>query len=169
MTLRLREATVADAPLLRRWDEEPHVIAGKGTEDWRWESELAREAPEREPLIAELSGRPMGFMQVLNPSLDPTRYFGDGVPSGVRALDIWVGEPDLIGQGLGTQIMKLALERCFAHPEVTQVWVDPLADNLRAHRFYRRLGFELIEHQQIGEDACALHALTRARWDTRST
>ena len=33
--LTLRPATLADAPLLRRWDEEPHIVASDPNDDWQ--------------------------------------------------------------------------------------------------------------------------------------
>lgn len=42
MTVRFRAARPDDIALMRRWDAAPHIVAAKGTEDWEWESELAR-------------------------------------------------------------------------------------------------------------------------------
>ena len=33
-------------------------------------------------------------------------------------------------------MMRLALEHCFADARVTAIIIDPLASNVRAHRFY---------------------------------
>jgi aminoglycoside 6'-N-acetyltransferase len=49
----LQPATPADAPLLRRWDGEPHVIASDPHDDWQWETELGIVHDWREPLVAE--------------------------------------------------------------------------------------------------------------------
>jgi aminoglycoside 6'-N-acetyltransferase len=57
----LRPAVLADVTLLRHWDQLPHIIASKGTEDWAWLKELER-VPNREQLIAEVEGRPIGFL-----------------------------------------------------------------------------------------------------------
>jgi aminoglycoside 6'-N-acetyltransferase len=162
----LRPATRQDAPLLRRWDEQPHVIASDPNDDWQWESELAEIADWREPLIAEVDGRPIGFLDVIDPAREPSRYWGD-VPPGLRAIDIWIGEPDALGRGYGTEMMRQALARCFAAPEVTAVMIDPLAGNARAIRFYQRLGFVPVGRRQFGADDCLVHRLTRADWEAR--
>ena len=91
MDVRLRPATVADVALLRHWDEQPHVLASDPNDDWQWEVELARSPAWREQLIAELSGAPVGFVQI----------------------------------------------------------IDPLATNVRARRFYERLGFRAIEDRGV--------------------
>jgi aminoglycoside 6'-N-acetyltransferase len=161
--LKLRKATAADVALLRRWDEEPHVEAASPNDDWQWETELGREADWREQLIAEVDGRPIGYLEILDPARDPERYWGDA-PSGVRAIDIWIGEADHLGRGYGTTMMALALERCFADPLVTAVLVDPLASNAGALRFYERLGFTAIGPRRFGLDDCLVYRLDRAVW-----
>ncbi|NEQ54664.1 MAG: GNAT family N-acetyltransferase, partial [Leptolyngbya sp. SIO3F4] len=69
-----------------------------------------------------------------------------------------------LGKGYGTQMMHLALARCFAEPDVTDVLIDPLVSNTRAHRFYERLGFRQIERRQFGDDDCFVYRLTREEW-----
>jgi RimJ/RimL family protein N-acetyltransferase len=55
----------------------------------------------------------------------------------MRAIDIWIGEESDLGRGYGTEMMRLALDRCFADQAVKAVLLDPLTRNTRAHRFYR--------------------------------
>jgi aminoglycoside 6'-N-acetyltransferase len=165
--VRLRPATPADAPLLRRWDRQPHVIAAGVDEDWRWEAELPRSPDWRELLIAELDGRPIGFLQVIDPAREETRYWGD-VPAGLRAIDVWIGEEAALGQGHGSEMMRLALGRCFADPSVTAVLIDPLARNTRAHRFYERLGFRFVEERRFGDDECRVYRLERRDFERRA-
>lgn len=90
-------------------------------------------------------------------------YYGE-VPNNLRAIDIWIGEASDLGRGYGTQMMQLALQRCFAPPEVTAVLIDPLASNVRAHRFYERMGFRFVERRLFGEDDCFVYRLERADW-----
>jgi aminoglycoside 6'-N-acetyltransferase len=156
----LRPATRADLKVLQHWDEQPHVVASDPNDDWNWESELDRRPEWREQLIAELDGRPIGFVQIIDPALEDSHYWGE-VPSALRAIDIWIGEADDLGKGFGTQIMQQALARCFAVPEVTAVLIDPRADNERAHRFYERLGFRFVERRWFGADDCFVYRLDR--------
>ncbi|WP_308737902.1 GNAT family N-acetyltransferase [Nostoc sp. 'Peltigera membranacea cyanobiont' N6] len=90
-------------------------------------------------MIAQINGRPIGFVQIIDPAREESRYWGDVAPD-LRAIDIWIGEETDLGKGYGTKMMQLALNRCFADPRVTTVLIDPLASNTRAHRFYERLG-----------------------------
>jgi aminoglycoside 6'-N-acetyltransferase len=58
-------------------------------------------------------------------------------------------------------MMRLALARCFADPKATAVLIDLLASNIRAQRFYQRLGSTLLEHRHFGDD-CSVFRLDRA-------
>jgi aminoglycoside 6'-N-acetyltransferase len=159
--LHLRPATIDDLDLLRRWDEEPHVVEADPNDDWGWEVELARDPEWREQLIAEIDGRSIGFIQIIDPALEDSHYWGEIEPN-LRAIDIWIGAEADLGKGYGTQMMKLAIERCFANPLVTAILIDPLASNTRAHRFYERLGFRFVEPRRFGEDDCFVYRLNRS-------
>jgi aminoglycoside 6'-N-acetyltransferase len=161
--VRLRPATLDDLALLRRWDEQPHVIESDPDSDWEWETELGRTPDWREQLVAEVDGVPIGFVQIIDPAREDSHYWGDA-PANLRAIDIWIGEPSWLGMGYGTTMMRLALARCFADPAVTGVLIDPLAGNTRAHRFYERLGFKFVEHRRFGSDECRVYRLDRADW-----
>lgn len=159
----LRKATPADVKLLEHWDEQPHVWESDPNDDWAWSAELVKEPAWREMLIAELDGRPIGFIQIIDPKLEESHYWGD-VPDNLRAIDIWIGEHDDLGRGYGTVMMQLALERCFDNDHVTSVIIDPLESNTRARRFYERLGFRFVEHRRFGDDHCAVYEITREEW-----
>jgi aminoglycoside 6'-N-acetyltransferase len=45
--------------------------------------------------------------------------------------------------------------------------IDPLASNVRAIRFYERLGFKPVERRRFGEDDCLVMRLERPRADSR--
>lgn len=159
----LRSATSADLELLQYWDEQPHVIASDPNDDWGWEVELDRNPDWREQLIAEIDGHPIGFVQIIDPAREESHYWGN-VPAGLRAIDIWIGEERNLGKGYGTEMMRLAITRCFADASVTGILVDPLASNTRAQQFYKRLGFQLIEHRRFGQDDCCVYRLDRTNW-----
>ena len=144
----LRSAAPADLKLLKYWQTQPHVTAAVGNDDWKWESELSRNPPWREQLIAEVGGRPIGFVQIIDPAAEETQYWGC-IDEGHRAIDIWIGEKADLERGYGTQMMKLAIERSFADPAVKAILVDPRECNERAHRFYSRLGFEYVVNRTL--------------------
>jgi aminoglycoside 6'-N-acetyltransferase len=170
--IRLRPATLADAPTLKAWDKEPHVIsattddpdADTAFEGIVWEDELATQSDIQRYYIAERHGRPIGAMQIIDPHLEPTHYWGDVAPN-LRAIDIWIGEANALGRGYGNEMMRQAFDICFADPNVTAVIIDPLASNTRAHKFYQRLGFVPVGRRTFNhEDDCLIHELTREAW-----
>lgn len=131
-----------------------------------WEKEL-RHFPEwREQLVAELDGRAIGFVQIIDPAEEETHYWGEA-PANLRAIDIWIGEATDLGKGYGTTMMEMACARCFAEPMVSAVLIDPLAANVRAIRFYERFGFRFVEDRRFGESDCKVYQLTRADWMSR--
>ena len=165
----LRPANPSDLAVLRYWDTKPHVMAAGGNGDIiDWKSELRRTFDWREYLIAEVDSRPIGMVQIIDPAKEETHYWGE-VEANLRAIDIWIGEESDLGRGFGTEMMGLALARCFAVEAVKAVLIDPLASNRRAHRFYERLGFGLVERRTFGTDACLVYRLDRMGWRSRGT
>jgi aminoglycoside 6'-N-acetyltransferase len=137
--IRLRLAVPADVALLRTWDRNAHVVAATG-------------------------GRPVGVMQIIDPALEETHYWGDIEPN-LRAIDIWIGEGSDLGRGYGTEMMHQSLVRCFADAAVAAVLIDPLTANTRAHRFYERLGFVAVGRRFFGPDDCLVYRLDRDAWE----
>jgi aminoglycoside 6'-N-acetyltransferase len=165
--MELRKATMADAAILTYWDAKPHVVAATGADDVEnWSDALSTDPEWRDTLIAELSGRPIGVIQVIDPLKEVTHYWGDIAPH-FRAIDIWIGEESDLGHGHGTQMMTLALDMCFEEASVVAVLIDPLESNSRARRFYERLGFIAQGLRVFGDDHCMVYRLERTSWTRR--
>lgn len=164
-TLTLRAATLDDLALLRHWDTQQHVIDADPNDDWDWAQMLAHDPDWQELLIAQSQdGRPIGFIQIIDPALEEAHYWGEDCPANLRAIDIWIGEAHDLNKGFGTQMMQQAIARCFASPEVMAILIDPLASNTDARRFYERMGFEFVELRSFGPDDCAVYQLERSAW-----
>jgi len=164
--IRLRPATLDDVEVLRHWDSQPHVIASDPNDDWQWETELGKTPDWREQLIAEVAQKPIGFIQIIDPALEEEHYWGDVGPDH-RAIDIWIGEANELGKGYGTEMMTQAINRCFAASNVKSILIDPLESNIRAHRFYQRLGFRFLRRWRFDQDDCLVFELTRLDWQRR--
>ncbi len=162
--MRLRPATADDIALLKMWDQKPHVASAGGDGDWYdWDAEVPRDAEWGELLIAEDEGRPVGVMEICDPAREPSHYWGDAAEN-LRAIDIWIGEEADLGRGLGTQMMRLALDRCFADENVSAIIIDPLESNTDARRFYERLGFQFVERRRFDDDDCIVYRFDRKDW-----
>lgn len=162
-SISFRLATIKDLALVQYWDTQQHVIDADPDDDWNWEYELKRFPEWREQLIAELNGRPIGFVQIIDPNEEESHYWGT-VPKNLRAIDIWIGEKDDLGKGYGTIMMNLAIERCFRNNDVTAILIDPLESNINAIRFYEKLGFRFVEKRSFGDSDCMVYELNRKDW-----
>ena len=139
--MRLRDANPDDIPILEHWDRQPHVIEAGGDDDWfDWHYEIPRKLDWRKQLIAEIDGRPIGVVQIIDPALEQTHYWGE-IGTGFRAIDIWIGEARDLGRGYGTQMMQITLAR-----------------------FYERPGFTTVEQRRFGNDDCLVMRLERSDW-----
>ncbi len=167
----IRKATSADVTLFDRWDGMPHVKAATSNDgskafDADWQEELSTRHDGTEFYIALVDDFPIGAMQIIDPATEVSHYWG-AVTANLRAIDIWIGEVDYLGCGFGTQMMNFAIERCFANKGVDAILIDPLANNIRSHRFYKRLGFVFVERRQFDEDSdCFVFRLDRIKWET---
>jgi aminoglycoside 6'-N-acetyltransferase len=144
MTVVLRPATREDVPLLESWDDDPDVHASSPNDDWDWEGQT--------------------LIQLTDLAPDASKYWGEH-QAGLMAIDIEIGEPDMRGKGYGRTMMGLALILCFSDPTIQAVLIDPLVTNTRAIAFYERLGFTFLENRWFGKDYCAVHQITRAKYE----
>ncbi len=163
--LKLRKADLSDLMILKYWDTQEHVINANPNDDGDYENELMKDHNWRQNLMAEINGKPIGFLQIIDPFEEETRYWGN-VEQNMRAIDIWIGEPEYLGKGYGTQMMKMAFELCFSDPKVKGILIDPLENNIDAIRFYQRLGFSFIEKRKFNQDICDVHFLSRSDYKT---
>ncbi len=190
LSIALRRATEADIPWLERWDSDPDVI--RATSDvpqdrafggLDWQAELLGTSDVSFYLIGELVGepgnpsgseqgnepgrRPIAALQIVDPHVEPTHYWGEVEPN-LRAIDIWIGDPQDRGRGYGTELMRQAHAQCFSDPAVRGILIDPLASNVRAIAFYRRLGYRSLGRRMLDDDDTEVMWLDRATYEERS-
>lgn len=115
--------------LLAAWLERRHV------REW-WREPIERELSygvEGRYLIA-VDGRPVGMIQTY-----------DSVEAGVAEVDLLIGEDDLVGIGLGPQVLaQFAREVVFALPEATAVTATVEEPNRRSWRAFEKAGFRHV-------------------------
>ena len=135
-----RALTQADLPLLARWLAEPHMAEWWG--DPKTELEQIREHIDSvsvEPLIVELDGRPIAYLQSYDPHMEDKHPFQDQ-PMGTLGIDLSIGIADLLGKGHGSAILQQLAEDLFDEG-APRLIVDPDPDNARAIRAYEKAGF----------------------------
>lgn len=162
--MQLRETTIDDLDTLEWWDMQAHIVDSvPGT--YKWERELKRKPDWRRQWIAEQNGESIAFVQVIDPSIDPSRYWGNTAHGRQRAIEIWIGEAYNLHRGYGSTIMNMVIEQVFEDPVVNELLVDPLSANKKAHRFYTRLGFKFSEAKKLGGDTCYVMKLKRQAYE----
>ena len=100
-------------------------------------AELAN--PTRVYQLAEVEGRLMGFAKI---------GLTCGFPAyarGHKAMELkqLYTAADATGMGIGSQLMDWAMNQFAAH-EADEVQISVYSENLGAHRFYERYGFEKV-------------------------
>jgi aminoglycoside 6'-N-acetyltransferase len=133
-------ASAQDLPRLEVWLQTPEVARWWG--DPAEQLELLRE-DLNEPLmvmrIVSFEGRPFAYVQDYAVDSWPQPHFAH-LPAGSRAIDAFVGEPDMLGRGHGSAFLRLVAERLRADGAPV-VAIDPDVDNARARRAYEKAGF----------------------------
>jgi aminoglycoside 6'-N-acetyltransferase len=132
---------------LRCWLCTPDVVRWCG--DPKAQTVLLRkdlDVPRMVMRIVSYEGRPFAYVQDYDVRAWPQPHFNH-LPAGSRAIDTFIGEPSMIGQGHGSAFLRLVAERLRAEGAPV-VAVDPDAGNLRARRAYEKAGFcgqDLVE------------------------
>jgi aminoglycoside 6'-N-acetyltransferase len=140
MSYTFRPAGADDLPLLERWLRTTEVVRWWG--DPREQAALLREdlyEPRMVMRIVSLAGRPFAYAQDYDVHAWPQPHFAH-LPAGTRAIDSFIGEPDMIGQGHGSRFLNIMAQRLRAEGAPV-VAIDPDVENLRARRAYAKAGF----------------------------
>jgi aminoglycoside 6'-N-acetyltransferase len=142
-----RDATVGDLSLLGAWLAEPHLAEwwSDGVEASLAEIRAALDSIDTEPLIVELDGRPIAYLQSYDPHLEDGHPYQDQ-PFGTLGIDISIGPPDLLGKGHGSAIVRQYADMLFEEG-CPRLVIDPHPDNLRAIRAYEKAGFQAFDRR----------------------
>jgi aminoglycoside 6'-N-acetyltransferase len=135
-----RPVVRSDLPRLNEWLRTPEVVRWWG--DPEEQAALLRadlDEPRMVMRIVSFAGRPFAYAQDYAVHVWPQPHF-DHLPLGSRAIDAFIGEPDMIGGGHGSAFLRLLALRLMAEG-APMVAIDPDVDNMRARRAYEKAGF----------------------------
>jgi len=142
MNVRLLDITGDDLPLIEAWLRADHVrpFWGDPEENIR----LLREPPGEGQwrAVIEAGGRKVGLVLWQHPTrreLDEAGLFD--VPESVIDIDIMVGEPGLIGRGVGSAAIRLVSDAALSDPAVPFVIAATAIDNHASQRAFAKAGF----------------------------
>lgn len=165
--LTLRPMQPADLVLVERWLNEPHVarwyVAGstvaRELDDLR--RCVAGAEPTRVLLVVE-TGRPIGWCQWYRCDDYPDHAAGVGAEPGDVGIDYAVGEPERVGRGVGTALVRLIVETVAAAFPAAGIVADTDASNLASRRVLEKAGFLLVrEGPVLSEPTDAVMAVYR--------
>ncbi len=148
----LRRMTEDDLVMLHGWLQRPHIVEWWGGEAERPSLEEVLDkyrprvlAEERVvPYIGLLGDTPVAYAQSYVALNCGGGWWEDETDPGVRGIDQSIAEPELLGRGLGTRLVRAMVDLLFEDPAVTAVQTDPSPDNLRAIRCYEKAGFRRV-------------------------
>lgn len=129
--------------MLREWLHRPHVARWWGDPQSAWESSL-RIPPDNRALIV-LNEAPVGYLCWQTPPEDELIAAGlTDLPQDLIDIDLLIGEPELLGRGLGPRSLGLLLDRLRTEPLVSVAGVGTSVSNDRAIRAFEKTGFSLF-------------------------
>jgi len=136
----LRPLEPADVALVHRWysDVRVHTLMGDPP------ISLARRQRRYEESAKDEDADVFRFMICLladDRGIGRTDLFELDRQNGSCAFGITIGEPELWGQGLGTDAVNALVDFAFGQLRMERVWLDTDADNTRAQAAYAKAGF----------------------------
>jgi RimJ/RimL family protein N-acetyltransferase len=146
-----RPMSADDLLLMRSWLERPHVAEWWGDPDTElgYIRDMIEGRDTTRPFIFSVDGEPVGYIQYW--------FIGDHqnaiwiadhpwlaeLPSDAVGVDLSIGEPDKLSQGIGSAVLREFTERLRAQGYRTII-IDPDPGNGRAVRAYERAGFRAV-------------------------
>lgn len=154
LVIRRMRDSEADYRLIVRWRNLPHVrrywdpdlpptTLASAIEELR--PDLAPDAAST-PCIVELEGRPIGYVQFYRWASYADDAEDVGIPFDDRTygLDIFIGEPELVGKGIGTRVVDILAGYLIGELGAGVVALTTDVTNHAAQRCYEKAGFHKV-------------------------
>ena len=115
--------------------------------------------------VIELDGRPIGDIQCYLIDDDPEYAAMVALGRPAFGIDLFIGEPDLIGRGHGPALIRAFLrDVVFPTYDVAECVIGPSIKNVSAIRAYERAGFRFFKDAVVPDEPDPEH-LMRIRRD----
>ncbi|MBB5223893.1 aminoglycoside 6'-N-acetyltransferase [Amaricoccus macauensis] len=146
--IRFRPVTASDYPVIRAWLELPHIREwwGAPDEELGHIRTMVEGRDTTRPFVIELGDRPVGYIQYWFVSDQQTAtaiatypWLAE-LPADAVGVDLSIGDPALIGRGLGSAALA-AFTRKLVGEGFETIVIDPDAANTRAVRAYSNAGY----------------------------
>jgi RimJ/RimL family protein N-acetyltransferase len=163
--LRYRPMQPGDIDQVCAWFQSPHLagICGVAGDRSRLELEIMErlESDWLFPHILLMSGRPVGYLQYYVAGVRAKELHLDDA-RGVLGVDFCVGDPRLLGRGLGSLGLKQAVELLFREAAIRALVADPNPGNTAAIKTYERVGFRVVTGMPLSDRGGLLLRLQKA-------
>ncbi len=135
----LRPVDVSDLPLLAKWSSRPHVA--------RWFGGAGPDADELNDTriamwIAMLGSQPFAYIHDYDVHAWSPHHF-DFLPPGSRGIDMYIGDPELVGLGHGSRLLRQHSDVLMSRG-APALGIDPHPDNHAAIRANEKAGFVVV-------------------------
>jgi len=166
-SIEFRPMVTGDLRLVHDWLQRPHVSRW-WAERRTYEDVVAHYLPAiggtdpTDHYLVLLDERPVGMLQTYLVSDYPTYAELIGISDSATAgVDILIGEEELTGLGLGTEVLRRFVDDVvFARPETTSCVADPDERNVASLRAFEKAGFH-VERTFVDPDDGQTHAFVR--------
>jgi aminoglycoside 6'-N-acetyltransferase len=161
MKISFQPLATTDFENLLKWLQKPHVKKWWDT-DLNYTLELIQEkygsyvdgykkiGPERKPIhafIIYFDDTPIGYIQYYNAYDFPRDgYQLNNLPKSLAAIDIFIGDENYLGKGIGAKSLELFLDS-YAFAKFDYAFVDPDGSNLAAIKTYEKACFKPFDDQ----------------------
>lgn len=144
--IEFRSITEGDTAQLQNWLRREHVA-----EWWRNEDATTYLAQPHEHFLIVLDGRPVGMIQTYLVADYPDWQAVVGDDPGLAGVDLFIGEEDLTGLGVGPQVLTaFTNDVVFADPSVVACIATVEEENRRSWHAFEKAGFRHV--RDVEED-----------------
>jgi aminoglycoside 6'-N-acetyltransferase len=168
-TVALRTFLPSHLPLLSRWLRQPHVAPWYPEPEANLEWAASPPAGGSQAIIASGADE-VGWLRWQRVDRDTLDSLGlRDVPANSVDADILIGEPALIGRGLGPAALAALIAKVREDVAVPLIGLTSSVDNHSAHRAFEKAGFRIVgEYDPNGFGQCHLLTLDLRTSDRRA-
>ncbi len=148
--IRLMEDTEVDYGLMAKWLSDPRVyefVHGKPKDINHVKKHYGPRILKKENIYScfiEYKNKPIGYIQYFNIKKYEKKYELTNTKD-VWAIDMWIGEPEYWGHGIGSKTLELLSNFILKVYKAKNIVIDPHTDNPRAIRAYEKAGFKKVK------------------------
>jgi len=149
---------------VRRWwnDDPTETDYPRGTiEEWM---QAVRGADPTDMFVIHMDGQPIGVIQSYRVDSYPDYVAEVGpLPAPAFSLDVFIGEPDLIGKGIGPALLRAFMPLAFERYGLDYAVIGPARKNVAAIRSYEKVGFRYLKDYREDDTTDPDHVLLDLR------